>query len=145
MYEASERHPATSTVIDMGTLFERVGGQPFFDRLVGRFYEGVEMDPTLRPLYPDDLTESREHLALFLGQYWGGPPTYSEQRGHPRLRMRHAPFVIGLRERDAWLRHMTDAVRAAQVDGETESELIAYFEMASRTLINSVQSPPNSG
>jgi hemoglobin len=127
-----------STVVAVGTLFERVGGQPFFDGLVERFYEGVQSDPTLRPLYPDDLTESRDHLALFLGQYWGGPPTYSEQRGHPRLRMRHAPFVIGLAERDAWLRHMTDAVRAAQIDGETEAELIAYFEMASRTLINSV-------
>ncbi|MDQ3810718.1 MAG: globin, partial [Chloroflexota bacterium] len=77
------------------TLFDRVGGQAFFDDLVGRFYAGVEHDPILRPLYPADLTGSRRHLAMFLGQYWGGPPAYSAERGHPRLRMRHAPFVIG--------------------------------------------------
>lgn len=122
----------------MATVFERVGGQPFFDELVERFYLQVEDDPTLRPMYPEDLSEPKAHLALFLGQYWGGPPVYNDQRGHPRLRLRHAPFVIGLAERDAWLRHMTDAVRAAGLDGETETELLAYFEMASRTLINSV-------
>ncbi len=126
-----------STVVCVGTLFERVGGQPYFDALVQRFYQAVEGDETLRVMYPDDLRESIEHLALFLGQYWGGPPTYSEQRGHPRLRMRHAPFVIGLAERDAWLDHMTGAVRESGVDADTTAELIAYFEMASRTLINS--------
>ena len=122
----------------VGTLFERVGGQSFFDALVARFYAGVEDDEVLRPLYPEDLREPIEHLALFLGQYWGGPPTYSDQRGHPRLRMRHAPFVIGLAERDAWLRHMLDAVRESGADQETEAELIAYFEMSSRSLINSI-------
>jgi hemoglobin len=122
----------------VATVFERVGGQQFFDELVERFYLQVEDDPTLRPMYPEDLSEPKEHLALFLGQYWGGPPAYNDQRGHPRLRLRHAPFVIGLAERDAWLRHMTDAVRAAGLDGETEAELLGYFEMASRTLINSV-------
>ncbi len=75
----------------MDTLFDRVGGEQFFVDLVGRFYLGVAGDPLLRPLYPDDLSESSQHLALFLMQYWGGPGTYSEQRGHPRLRMRHAP------------------------------------------------------
>jgi hemoglobin len=118
------------------SLFDRVGGQAFFDRLVEAFYMGVEGDPTLRPLYPEDLRESKEHLALFLGQYWGGPNTYSERRGHPRLRMRHAPFLIGLTEREAWLRHMTAAVRASNLDPATEVELVAYFDMASRTLIN---------
>jgi hemoglobin len=93
-----------------GTPFERWGGQPFFDALVGRFYEGVATDPVLRPMYPDDLEESKAHLALFLGQYWGGPATYNQVRGHPRLRMRHAPFVIGPPERDAWLRHMLEAL-----------------------------------
>ena len=97
-------------------LYERVGGQAFFDALVERFYAGVETDPILRPLYPEDLADPKAHLALFLAQYWGGPPTYSEQRGHPRLRMRHAPFVIGLPERDAWLRHMGEAVRTAELD-----------------------------
>jgi hemoglobin len=76
------------------TLFARVGGEQFFTDLVDHFYLGVAGDPLLRPLYPDDLTESRGHLALFLMQYWGGPTTYNEQRGHPRLRMRHAPFVV---------------------------------------------------
>ena len=94
----------------MDTLFDRVGGEPFFVDLVDRFYLGVAGDPLLRPLYPDDLTESARHLALFLAQYWGGPGTYGEERGHPRLRMRHAPFVIGPAERDAWLRHMLGAL-----------------------------------
>jgi len=119
------------------SFYDRVGGQPFFDALVARFYEGVENDPLLRPLYPADLTESREHLALFLGQYWGGPSTYSELRGHPRLRMRHAPFVIAKAERDAWLRHMGQAAETAELTPEDRAELLDYFEMASRTLINS--------
>jgi hemoglobin len=124
----------------MDSLFDRVGGSPFFVDLVDRFYLGVAGDPLLRPLYPDDLTESAQHLALFLMQYWGGPSTYNEQRGHPRLRMRHAPFVIGPAERDAWLRHMDDAVttmetalRVSQSDGD---ELRAYFAMAAGSLTN---------
>jgi hemoglobin len=128
----------TSTVVRVSTLFERVGGQAFFDQLVERFYEGVARDGILRPMYPDDLSDPKKHLALFLGQYWGGPPTYSDERGHPRLRMRHAPFAIGLPEREAWLAHMSDAVHAAGLDADAEGELIAYFEMASRTLINSL-------
>jgi hemoglobin len=119
------------------SFYDRVGGQVFFNALVDRFYEGVESDPILRPLYPSDLTDSRAHLALFLGQYWGGPPTYSELRGHPRLRMRHAPFVIAKAERDAWLRHMHDAVDAAGLAPGERTELLDYLEMASRTLINS--------
>ena len=94
----------------MDALYERVGGEAFFVDLVDRFYLGVAGDPLLRPLYPDDLHESSRHLALFLMQYWGGPATYGEERGHPRLRMRHAPFVIGPAERDAWLRHMLAAL-----------------------------------
>ncbi|HLG68285.1 MAG TPA: globin [Acidimicrobiales bacterium] len=119
-------------------MYERVGGSQFFVDLVDRFYDGVAGDPVLRPLYPDDLTGPRAHLALFLQQYWGGPPTYNEQRGHPRLRMRHAPFVISVLERDAWLRHMTDAVRQAGLPPDDERELLAYFEMAARTLVNTV-------
>jgi hemoglobin len=122
----------------VATLYERVGGQSFFDRLVDRFYAAVDADPTLRPLYPQDLSGPKQHLAWFLGQYWGGPSTYSDSRGHPRLRMRHAPFTIGLSEREAWLRHMTEAVEASGADASTQAELLAYFEMASRTLINSV-------
>src|SRR5437588_11989547 len=92
------------------TIFEAVGGLETFRRLVDAFYRGVETDPLLRPMYPADLTESREHLALFLAQYFGGPGTYSEQRGHPRLRRRHLPFPIDAAARDAWLRHMRAAV-----------------------------------
>ncbi len=117
-------------------MFERVGGQAFFDELVERFYAGVEQDPVLRPLYPDDLAESKRHLALFLGQYWGGPPIYSGERGHPRLRMRHAPFPIGTAERDAWYRHMLAAVRAADLAPEDEDAMLTYFAMAATHLIN---------
>jgi hemoglobin len=121
-------------------LFARVGGEQFFTDLVDHFYLGVAGDPLLRPLYPEDLAESRRHLALFLVQYWGGPSTYNEMRGHPRLRMRHAPFVVGPAERDAWLRHMRSAVdrmvetdRLAASDAE---ELHAYFDMAAHSLVN---------
>ena len=120
----------------MVSLYERVGGGAFFTELVTRFYEGVGGDPVLRPLYPSDLTDAKAHLAAFLAQYWGGPPTYMEERGHPRLRMRHAPFVIGTLERDAWLRHMSDAVRAAGLADEEERELLTYFDMAAKSLVN---------
>jgi hemoglobin len=118
------------------TLFDRVGGTTFFVDLVNRFYDGVSGDPVLRALYPDDLTEPRRHLALFLMQYWGGPAEYSDERGHPRLRMRHAPFVIGVLERDAWLRYMGEAVRTSGATSDDQTELLAYFEMAANQLMN---------
>ncbi len=121
-------------------LFERVGGEPFFIELVGRFYLGVAGDPLLRPLYPDDLSDSSRHLALFLMQYWGGPPTYGEERGHPRLRMRHAPFVIGPAERDAWLRHMLGSLgeleAGSRISEGDADELRRYLEMAADSLVN---------
>jgi hemoglobin len=121
-------------------LYERVGGQQFFFDLVDRFYLGVAGDPLLRPLYPDDLQEASRHLALFLMQYWGGPGTYSEERGHPRLRMRHVPFVIGPAERDAWLRHMLGALleleRASRISEADALEFRAYLEMAANSLVN---------
>jgi len=121
-------------------LFDRVGGESFFFDLVNRFYLGVAGDPLLRPLYPEDLSESSAHLALFLAQYWGGPPTYSELRGHPRLRMRHSPFVIGPAERDAWLSHMNGALHelqaASRISDEDADELRAYLDMAANTLVN---------
>jgi hemoglobin len=120
----------------MQTMYERVGGEAFFVRLVERFYTGVAGDPVLRPLYPDDLLDAQAHLRAFLIQYWGGPRTYSDERGHPRLRMRHAPFVIGEVERDAWLRHMGDALSEAGLDPETEREFREYFEMAAESLVN---------
>ncbi len=119
-----------------GTPFERWGGQPFFDALVEQFYVGVVTDPLLRPMYPDDLEESKSHLALFLGQYWGGPDTYNQVRGHPRLRVRHAPFVIGPPEVGAWMRHMTAAVDAMDMEPADRSELLEYLAMAAHNLQN---------
>jgi hemoglobin len=119
-----------------GTLYERVGGVPWFDALVERFYDGVAGDEVLRPLYPEDLTESKAHMSLFLAQYWGGPPAYNEQRGHPRLRMRHVPFAIGQPERDAWVRHMLAAVRGGGLDPDDEAAMVGYFEMAATHLVN---------
>ncbi|HEY6698169.1 MAG TPA: globin [Acidimicrobiales bacterium] len=121
-------------------VYEALGGQAFFDDLVERFYRRVAMDPLLRPLYPDDLTGPRRHLALFLGQYWGGPTTYSHERGHPRLRMRHAPFVIGEPERDAWLRHMGAALDGLVVERGVhpvvEARLLDYFAMTADAMVN---------
>jgi hemoglobin len=100
----------------VASVFEAAGGEPTFRRLVERFYAGVASDPVLRPVYPEaDLSGAADRLAMFLIQYWGGPHTYSVERGHPRLRMRHQPFAIGLREREAWLRHMTEAVNSLEL------------------------------
>lgn len=117
-------------------LYDRVGGQPFFDALVAHFYAGIEGDPLLRAMYPDDLAESKQWLALFLGQYWGGPITYHELRGHPRLRARHMPFTIGDRERDHWMQHMRAAVEASGAGDAEQAELLAYFEGAATFMIN---------
>jgi hemoglobin len=119
------------------TVFEVVGGQPFFDALVERFYVRVEVDATLRPLYPTDLTPGMRSLALFLGQYFGGPPTYSEEKGHPRLRMRHAPFAIAEAERDAWLTAMLAALAESGAPEVAKAMMRDYFTMASTAMINS--------
>lgn len=120
------------------SLYERVGGEAFFVALVDRFYDGVATDPVLRPLYPEDsdLSDERRWLALFLTQYWGGPGTYSVERGHPRLRMRHAPFGIGADERDRWLVHMSAAVEASAAGPAERAELLAYFTSAADFLVN---------
>ena len=118
------------------TLYDAVGGAPFFERLVGAFYDGVEEDEVLRPLYPQDLAPPRRHLALFLAQYWGGPADYDAERGEPRLRMRHIPFPIGPDERDRWLGHMRAAVAALDPPEEVAAQLIEYFEMAAEGLRN---------
>ncbi|HEY8642191.1 MAG TPA: globin [Candidatus Dormibacteraeota bacterium] len=122
----------------MSTVYDEVGEEGF-RRLVADFYAAVATDPVLRPLYPKDMESSKEHLRLFLVQYWGGPGTYSEQRGHPRLRMRHMPFAIGRRERDAWFQHMTAAVRSLELRPEVEAALLEYFEGASLGLMNRVE------
>ncbi|WP_307848836.1 globin [Microbispora oryzae] len=121
------------------SFYEAIGGEESFRRLVHRFYEGVAEDPLLRPLYPEeDLAGAEERLRMFLIQYWGGPKTYSEQRGHPRLRMRHVPFSIGEAERDAWLRHMGDAVRSLDLPAEQERQLWDYLVYAAHSLVNQV-------
>jgi hemoglobin len=121
-------------------MYERVGGTPWFEALVERFYTAVETDPVLRPVYPADpvrFREARDYLGAFLIQYWGGPGDYSARRGHPRLRMRHGPFVIGQAERDAWFTHMAAAVRAGSLDPADEAEMLAYFDMAATHMTNS--------
>ncbi len=121
------------------TVYEAVGGEPFFHALAERFYAGVAADAELLAMYPqpDDLTDAKKHLAQFLVQYWGGPTTYSDHRGHPRLRMRHMPFTIGPAERDAWLRHMAAAVDGADdLDPTIEKQLLDYFAMAAEHLVN---------
>jgi hemoglobin len=120
-----------------GTFYEAVGGEQTFRRLVAAFYAGVAADPVLRRLYPDDdLGPAEERLRMFLIQYWGGPTTYSQQRGHPRLRMRHAPFAIGAVERDAWLARMRSAVDELNLPAEQERPLWDYLQMAARSLQN---------
>ena len=119
------------------SFYEAVGGEEFFTRLVHRFYQGVAEDPVLRPVYPaKDLGPAEEHLRLFLMQYWGGPRTYDELRGHPRLRMRHARFTIGETERDAWLHHMRVALDEFGLDEALAAQLWDYLVMAAHSLVN---------
>ena len=119
------------------TFFAAIGGEDTFRRLVDAFYAGVADDPVLRPLYPEqDLRPAAERLRMFLIQYWGGPSTYSQQRGHPRLRMRHAPFAIDEAARDAWLRHMRGALDSLGLPPVYEQELWNYLRMAAESLRN---------
>ena len=131
---------ASGEALPVVNIYDAVGGQGFFDELVERFYRGVASDVVLRPLYPDDLRDPKRHLALFLGQYWGGPGTYSEERGHPRLRMRHAPFAVGEPQRDAWLRHMSAALDSLVVERDihpvVEARMLEYFAMTADAMIN---------
>jgi hemoglobin len=119
------------------TIYELAGGEQTFRLMVDRFYAGVAEDPLLRAVYPEeDLSGATERLTLFLIQYWGGPTTYSDRRGHPRLRLRHQPFAIGQAERDAWLRHMTAAVESLELAQEIRRALLDYFATASTAMIN---------
>ena len=119
------------------SFYQAVGGEQTFRRLVASFYRRVAGDPALRAVYPSkDLGPAEEHLRLFLIQYWGGPRTYDERRGHPRLRMRHAHFAIGEAERDAWLRHMRDALDEIGLDEAYDTQLWEYLVMAAHSLVN---------
>ena len=126
------------------SVYEAAGGEETFKTLVDRFYAGVGGDPLLRPLYPEDPTmfaAAAEHLRLFLIQYWGGPGWYSERRGHPRLRMRHLPFSIGRRERDAWMGHMRAAIASVDMDARVRDAFMEYFETASTAMMNRDEPP----
>ena len=124
---------------DPASFYTAIGGAPTFRRLVDAFYAGVATDPVLRPLYPErDLGPANDRLRMFLEQYWGGPGTYSEQRGHPRLRQRHAPFRVGPAQRDAWLHHMRHAVESLELDPAHEATLWAYLERAAMFMVNTL-------
>ena len=128
---------SSRTLPSARTFYDEVGGAPVFHALVHHFYAGVRTDPVLAPLYPqDDWDGAEARLRGFLEQYWGGPTTYSQERGHPRLRMRHAPFAIGPAERDAWLTHMRAAVDSLALSPEQDATLWGYLEMAALSMQN---------
>ena len=121
------------------STFSALGGEPFFAQLVGGFYARVGSDPLLRPLYPTaDLAPAADRLRLFLVQYWGGPATYSERRGHPRLRMRHAPYAIDASLSDRWLGHMRASLDERGLPPELDALLWQYFETAAPAMINTL-------
>ena len=121
----------------MSSFYEEIGGEAFFADLTAQFYAQVAVDPILRPMYPDtDLKAAAMRLQWFLEQYWGGPTTYQENRGHPRLRMRHAEFHINLAAHDAWINAMRTAVDGMQMRPEHKEQLWGYLEMAAAAMIN---------
>jgi truncated hemoglobin YjbI len=139
--EPSTTVPATPA--EEPTFYEAVGGAPTFRRLVAAFYAGVADDPVLRPLYPEaDLGGAEERLRMFLEQYWGGPGTYSQLRGHPRLRMRHAPFAVTPQARDRWLHHMLSSLDELALDEEYDKQLRDYLVSAAFSLVNTFEEPP---
>ena len=121
----------------MSSFYEEIGGEAFFTDLVSQFYAQVAVDPILRPMYPDtDLKAAALRLQWFLEQYWGGPTTYQDNRGHPRLRMRHAEFHINLAAHDAWLKAMRTAVDGVEMKPELKAQLWSYLEMAAAAMVN---------
>ncbi|MDH3293324.1 MAG: globin [Acidimicrobiia bacterium] len=119
------------------SVYEVVGGRDYFERLIGHFYQGIESDPVLRPMYPADLTEARRNMVEFLGQYWGGPTDYSDRKGHPRLRMRHARFPVDEGAKAAWLGHMEAALAETEgADEDVRQAMVEYFRMAANHLLN---------
>ncbi|MEO6886416.1 MAG: globin [Jatrophihabitantaceae bacterium] len=127
----------TQSEIDAESFFAAVGGEPTFRRLVGEFYAGVAQDLELRAIYPEqDLAPAADRLALFLIQYWGGPTTYSTERGHPRLRMRHAPFVVDQAQRERWLRHMRAALDVVALPPAYDRMIWDYFTTAATSMLN---------
>jgi truncated hemoglobin YjbI len=135
--DATRQNGPVTTTSGEPTPYELFGGHEFFVRLTAAFYRGVAADDVLRPMYPEqDLGPAEERLRMFLEQYWGGPGTYSQERGHPRLRMRHAPYVVGEVARDRWLLHMRAAVDEQGLDPELESVLWTYLSNAAQAMVN---------
>ncbi|NDJ51617.1 MAG: globin [Chloroflexi bacterium] len=130
MTEPIELNPAGNSV------YEQLGGDPIFQHLVDIFYARVEADPLLRPMFPDDLEPGKEYQFLFLTQYWGGPARYQVERGHPRLRMRHAPFPIDQEARDAWFNHMVAAIDEVGIPEPVRSQMVDYFARGATFMIN---------
>lgn len=124
-----------------GNFWQQVGGRPTFEKLVRKFYEGVATDPVLLPMYPEqpDLEGAIQRLTGFLEQYWGGPGTYSEERGHPRLRMRHLPFKVNPDARDRWLAHMRAAVDSLELPPLQDATLWAYLDRAAQAMVNTFE------
>ena len=121
------------------SFYEQFGGAPTFEKLVHRFYLGVAEDPELRALYPEaDLTGAEDRLRMFLEQYWGGPTTYSEQRGHPRLRMRHVPYAVTPDMRDRWLKHMRDALDEVALSADHDQLFWDYLTRAAQAMVNTL-------
>ncbi|HAM26509.1 MAG TPA: globin [Microbacteriaceae bacterium] len=140
-----QKNPVTLRVSEhgesaTGSFYEKVGGRPTFERLVRRFYDGVKDDPVLWPMYPEhDLEGAIQRLTGFLEQYWGGPGTYSEQRGHPRLRIRHAPFTVNPEARDHWLSHMREAVDSLELSPLDDATLWGYLDRAAQAMVNTFE------
>lgn len=125
------------------TVYDEVGGMEAFEELSRRFYDGVQQDPVLWPMYPhDDLEGAIWRLSRFLGQYWGGPSTYSSMRGHPRLRMRHQPFHVNPDARERWLRHMTGALDTMGWSPMVRAQMVDYFERAATAMVNTFEPTP---
>lgn len=132
--------PARVGLVTDRTLFDRVGGHETFRKLVHEFYRGVAADPEFRAMYPEeDLGPAEDRLRMFLEQYWGGPKTYQEQRGHPRLRLRHNPFPVDSDARDTWLRHMLGALETLDIAEEDATAMRDYFVYAAQFMINTGQ------
>ncbi len=124
----------------VATFYEQVGGHETFEKLVAEFYRGVAGDPVLKPMYPEeDLGPAADRLRMFLEQYWGGPTTYSETRGHPRLRMRHVPYKVNPDARDRWLKHMRAAIDSLDLPPMLEATLWDYFERSAHALVNTFE------
>ena len=126
-------------------FYDAVGGHETFAKLIDVFYDGVATDPLLRAMYPEeDLGPAKRRFLMFLEQYWGGPTTYSEQRGHPRLRMRHAPFTVTPAMRDRWLTHMRDAIDSIGLTPRQQQELWTYMERAAYSMVNTFDEHPGT-